>query len=129
VFDVDLAQMAWHAPARASVLDAFLRRRDAKLRLIVHDTQHLERACARLTNLLPRHPEGFEIRRTGPAARGAMDPLVIVDERHFVHRFHVDHLRAVIAIEQPAGARPLVERFEEIWATGEPGVQGTVLGL
>ena len=34
-----------------------------------------------------------------------------------------------LAIDMPAGARPLVTRFEEIWATGEPGLTGTVLGL
>ena len=58
-----------------------------------------------------------------------MDPLVIVDGRHFLHRFHVDQPRAALAIDDPAAARPLVTRFEEIWATGEPGLSGTVLGL
>jgi hypothetical protein len=29
----------------------------------------------------------------------------------------------------PQVAKPLVARFEEIWATGEPGLAGTVLGL
>ena len=129
VFDVDLADTGWNAAARAGVLDAFLRRPEVRLRLILHDTHHLERTCPRLTNLLLRHPQAFEVRRTGDAARGAMDPLVLVDERHFVHRFHVDHARAAVALEQPGPARPLVERFEEIWETGEPGVQATVLGL
>ena len=51
-----------------------------------------------------------------------MDPLVIVDGRHFLHRFHVEQPRAALAIEEPQLARPLVKRFEEIWATGEPGL-------
>jgi hypothetical protein len=58
-----------------------------------------------------------------------MDPLVIVDARHVLHRFHVDQPRASLAIEQPAAAKPLVTRFEEIWASGEPGLSGTTLGL
>jgi len=29
----------------------------------------------------------------------------------------------------PQAARPLATRFDEIWATGEPGLTGTVLGL
>ena len=75
------------------------------------------------TNLLPT------IYRTGPEARSAMDPLLIVDSRHFLHRFHIDQPRAALAIEQPALARPLVMRFEQIWTTGEPGLSATVLGL
>lgn len=129
VFDIDLAHMGWNTPARSHTLGGFLRRPEARLQLIVHDTRYLERACARLCNLLLRHAATFEIRRTGAAARRAMDPLMIVDDRHFVHRFHIDHARAVIAIDQPASARPLIERFDEIWESGEPGVQATVLGL
>jgi hypothetical protein len=58
-----------------------------------------------------------------------MDPLLIADGRHFLHRFHIDHPRAALAIEQPQLARPLVMRFEQIWATGEPGLSATALGL
>ena len=50
-----------------------------------------------------------------------MDPLVIVDGRHFLHRFHIDHPRASLVIENPQQAGPLVTRFEEIWATRAPG--------
>ena len=41
----------------------------------------------------------------------------------------VGNIHAALAIEHPELAMPLVNRFEEIWATGEPGVAGTVLGL
>jgi hypothetical protein len=59
----------------------------------------------------------------------AMDPLVIVDGRHYLHRFHIDQPGAVLVIENPQQAIPYVTRFEEIWASGQPGVAGTVLGL
>ena len=71
----------------------------------------------------------MQVWRTGVDARSAMDPLVIVDGRHFLHRYHVDQPRATLAIDMPAAAKPLVARFEEIWATGEPGLGGSVLGL
>ena len=67
--------------------------------------------------------------RTSDAARAAMDPLVIVDDVHFVHRHHVDWPRGTLSIGSPERAKPFVERFAEIWATGEPGVAGSVLGL
>ena len=48
---------------------------------------------------------------------------------HFLHRYHIEQSRATLAIDMPQAARPLVTRFEEIWATGEPGLTATVLGL
>lgn len=130
VFDVDLAQCGWHTAQRAERLTAFLRRdRQARLDLIVHDTRFLEMSCARLLTLLKLYSHAITIYRTGPEARSVMDPLLIADGRHFLHRFHIDQPRAALAIEQPQLARPLVLRFEQIWATGEPGLSATVLGL
>ena len=70
-------------------------------------------------------------RHLGPdqPSRAAMDPLVLVDDTHFVHRFHVDRPAGTLSIGDPERAKPLVERFDEIWESGEPGVTGTVLGL
>ena len=130
VFDVDLSQGGWASAARAERLTAFLRRtRDARCEVIVHDTAFLERSCPRLISLLRQYGHALVVYRTGREARLAMDPLVIADDRHFLHRFHVDGARAAMAFDAPLAARPLVSRFEEIWATGEPGLSGTVLGL
>ena len=48
---------------------------------------------------------------------------------HYLHRFHFEQPRAALGIAQPEQTQPLANRFDEIWATGEPGVSGTVLGL
>jgi hypothetical protein len=130
VFDVDLSQGGWQTAARADRVAAFLRRNpDARIELIVHDPRWLESSCPRLTNILRLHSHGMTVYRTGQEARSAMDPLLIADGRHFLHRFHIDQPRASFAVEQPHLARPLVTRFEQIWATGEPGLSATVLGL
>jgi hypothetical protein len=130
VFDVDLSQTGWNTAARAANLAAFLRRAPAaRLELIVHDTRWVEQSCPRLMDLVRRYSSAVTVYRTGPEARVAMDPLVIADGRHFLHRFHVDQPRASLVIENPQQTGPLATRFEEIWATGEPGVPGTVLGL
>lgn len=130
VFDVDLAQGGWQSSARSERLMAFLRRAPkARLDVIVHDTRFLEASCPRLVALLRLYSHAMTVYRTGPEARAAMDPLVIADGRHFLHRFHIDQPRAVVAFEAPQRARPLVLRFEEIWATGEPGLNPSVLGL
>ncbi|MBA3506242.1 MAG: hypothetical protein H0T80_10750 [Betaproteobacteria bacterium] len=130
VFDIDLSAGGWNSAARANNVAAFLRRMPhTHLDLIVHDTRWIEQSCPRLLALLTSLSHAMTLYRTGPEARSAMDPLVIADGRHFLHRFHVDHARAALAIEQAQEAKPLVARFDEIWATGEPGLGGSVLGL
>lgn len=130
VFDYDMSEMGWNSAARAERLSAFLRRsRTSKVEIIVHETRWLEASCPRLLALLRSFGDRITIYRTGPEARGASDPLVLVDGRHFLHRFHLEQPRATLAIESPQLAGPLVNRFDEIWATGEAGLTGTVLGI
>jgi hypothetical protein len=130
VFDRALADTGWESAARAENVKAFLRRsHGAELRIIVHDTRHLESACPRLTTLLRTYGHAMSVWRTGVEARGATDALTIADGRHALHRYHVERPRATLLVEMPQVVRPLVERFDEIWATGEPAVGGTTLGL
>jgi hypothetical protein len=89
----------------------------------------IESSGGRLSMLLLRHAHAMKVYRTGNAARAAMNPLLIVDDTHFVHRYHVGRTGGTLSIGDPERAKPLVDRFDEIWETGEPGVTGTVLGL
>jgi len=130
VFDVDLSGTKWNDDARARKIVAFLRATpNARVDIVVHDTGWIERSCPRLTGLLRVHGHALTIRRTGEDAKHAMDPLLIVDDQHYLHRLHVAKARAVLGIGEPEGAKPLVERFEAIWSSAEPGVSATVLGL
>ena len=130
VFDRDLSQLGWNTPGRAEALAAFLRRSsNAKLEIIVHDTRWLESSAPRLTGLLRHWGHAVTIYRTGAEARAAADAMVLVDGRHYLHRFHVDQPRAAVGLSMPAETRPLADRFAEIWATGEPGLSATTLGL
>ena len=130
IFDYDMSEMGWNRPERTELLAAFLRRsRTAKVEIIVHETRWLESSSPRLVALLQSFGDRMTVYRTGPEARSASDPLVLVDGRHFLHRFHYEQPRATLAVESPQLAGPLVNRFEEIWATGEAGMTGTVLGL
>jgi len=130
VFDVDLSGMGWNGVGRTAKIAAFLRARpNASVRIIVHETRWIEGSCPRLTQLLRLYGHAMTIYRTGADAHAVMDPIAIVDGRHFLHRFHIEQPNAEFGIEQPLAAKPFVERFEEIWASGEPGVNATVLGL
>jgi len=130
IFDVDLSQCGWQTAGRAERLAAFLRRSPgARIELIAHDLRFLETSCPRLLALLKPHSHAITVYRAGAEARSANDPLVIADGRHFLHRYHVGQPRATFVVGQPQLARPWVMRFGEIWATGEPGLGATVLGL
>jgi hypothetical protein len=130
VFDQDLSQTGWSSAARADRLAAFLREvRGRRLDIIVHDTRYLQSACPHMINLLRNYGHALTIYQTGQEGKVATDPLVIVDDRHYLHRFHFEQPRAALGIEQPEQTRPLANRFDEIWATGEAGLSGTVLGL
>jgi hypothetical protein len=130
IFDVDLSEGGWNTAARANLVAQFMRRAaSGRIELIAHDLRWFETSCPRLLALLATYAHAITIYRTGAEAKGAVDPLMIVDGRHYLHRFHVDHPRATLAIEQPQLARPLITRFEQIWATGEVGLGASVLGL
>jgi len=130
VFDVNLSHTGWNSAVRADALSHFLRvTRNGRLDIIVHDTTWIAASCPRLMMLLRRYGHAMTIYKTGPGARGAMDPLVIVDGLHFLHRYHIQQPKATLSIGMPQAARSLATRFEEIWATGEPGLTPTVLGL
>ena len=130
VFDQDLSQTGWNSAARADRLTAFLRDvRGRRLDVIVHDTRYLESACPRMLKLLRTYGHAMAIHQTGDEAKVATDPLVIVDGVHYLHRFHYEQPRAALGINQPEQTQPLANRFDEIWATREPGITGTVLGL
>ncbi|HEV2976283.1 MAG TPA: hypothetical protein VG425_01710 [Casimicrobiaceae bacterium] len=130
VFDQDLSQTGWGQAARVDRLATFLGGlRGRRLDIIVHDTTYLESACPRMLNLLRTYSHAMTIYRTGTEARLATNPLLIIDDQHYLHRFHFDQPRSAMGIAQPDQTRPLANRFEEIWATGEPGINATVLGL
>jgi len=130
VFDQDLSQTGWNLPARIDRLGAFLRgARGRRFDVIVHDTHYLESACPRLLRLLRGYSSAMTIYRTGTEAKLATDSLLIVDDRHHLRRFHFQQRRATMGIDQPEQTQSLATRFDEIWATGEPGINATVLGL
>ena len=130
VFDTDLGWGGWSRATRIDALGRFLRGgRTVRLDIIVHDTRWLEASSGRLIGVLRQYPHAVTMYRTGREAAAAMDPLVIVDRAHCLHRFHIDQPRAALIVAMPGAVKSLAARFDEIWATGEPGLSSTTLGL
>jgi hypothetical protein len=130
VFDVDMSRMGWNGAARVDKLTKFLRGAPgARIEIILHDTTWIASSCPRLLNLFRVNSHAMTIRKSGEDARAAMDPLMIVDGIHFLHRFNIAQPRAALSIGDAEAAVPLVTRFDAISESAEPGLGASVLGL
>lgn len=130
IFDDDLSRMGWESRDRAEALARILKGgRGVQVDFVLHRTEFLLTRCPRLLALLRHHSGSLRMLRSGPEAAHAMDPMLIVDDRHYLHRFHADQPRAELVFDDPGSARPLAERFRAIEATAEPAATLTVLGL
>jgi hypothetical protein len=130
VFDVDMSRMGWNDAARVDKLTQFLRGAPgARMEIVLHDTSWIASSCPRLLNLFRVNSDAMTIRKSGEDARAAMDPLIIVDGIHFLHRFNIAQPRAALSIGDAEAAVPLVTRFDAISESAEPGLGASVLGL
>jgi hypothetical protein len=129
IFDRELGP-GFNSPQRYDLLRAFLMRSRAnRLYIVLHDVSGLARDCPRVLNLLRSFSHAISIQETEPQAKGVYDPFALADERDYVHRFHYEDARAVLALDDPQGAHGLVRRFQEIWEASVPAVSATTLGL
>ena len=130
VFDIALANRGFNTPARTDRLrQFFVAGRAHRLLIALHETENLEREAPRLLALLRQFPMSIEIHRTLAQARNAMDPFVVADDHSVWHQHHFEQPRATVAIQSPADAMPVAQRFEEIWELSEPAISATTLGL
>lgn len=133
LFDSDpkmLKDREFGQPTRIEALrQLLLASRDHRLRIALHDTRGIEGELPRLVALLTQFSGQIRIHRTLGQAAEARDPMVIADEAHYWRKLHVDHPRSVVTLHSAVDARPLVERFEEIWDQSELAVSGSNLGL
>jgi hypothetical protein len=130
IFEIDASSGGYGTLARYESLRSFLSRdRSNRLVMILHETDYLTRYCPRLMNLLKLYSHAVSILKTHEHARVASDPFVIADEAHYVHRFHADGARALLAFDDHAEARLLEERFAQLQEASTPAVSAMTLGL
>ncbi len=130
IFDRDLQDGGWSSAGRSALLrDFLLRSRATKLKIVVHETSHIEAHLPRLARLLRDFSHKFEILRTTGDGRNAWDAFALVDGRHVLHRFHQNVMRGELMLHAPLKAGELRERYDEILSFTEPGVNATQLGL
>jgi hypothetical protein len=130
VFDNALKDRGFNSPARFATLSDFLRRdRANQLLIALHETDGLELDCPRLLVLLRQFPDSIKINRTVGVAQQANDPFILADQAHFWHKLHYEHPRSILSLNSPADAKPLLDRFDEIWESTEHAVSPSPAGL
>lgn len=121
---------AFGTSQRTHLLRGFLRASSAaRVQIVLHEVSNLQRDCPRLISLLRQFSHAVEIHESEPQAKAVYDPFAVLDECHYVHRFHYDNPRALLGLDDPQGALVFVQRFAEIWEASTPAISGTTLGL
>lgn len=130
VFDADIKNLEFDTRARADAITAFLAGgRDRSLRIVLHELDHVNRYSPRLMGLLKRYSHCFSIRQTPEPLRNIADAFVLADGVSGVIRFHADHFRGKLLLEQPVEVHDWQQRFEGLWLESIPGTSATYLGL
>lgn len=120
----------YNSPQRFDLLHQFLlASRRNRLQIVVHEPRTIDQNCPRILNLLRLHSHAISIHETHSNAKSVYDPFTLVDDHSFVHRFHFDEMRGLLALDDLIGIHALAERFDEIWEASSPTVSATTIGL
>lgn len=130
IFDYNLEDGGYNTLRRFELLRAFLlASRNNCLEIILHDTDYLTRFCPRMLNLLRQFSHAVSILETTSQAKNIYDPFIVADQACYVHRFHYDSPRALLALNDIEGSHTLILHFEEIKEASRPASSATTLGL
>lgn len=130
IFDDDLMQLKLESKENTDLLQRFLVA-DMKntVQIVVKNVQPLQTRCARLMRLYVQYPNGMNVIEAPEHLSKLNDSMVIVDDAHALIRFHKDHARFKIILDDPVECRPYVQRFKEILLEGGEVVTARPLGL
>ncbi|HYA19618.1 MAG TPA: hypothetical protein VEG25_03085 [Burkholderiales bacterium] len=129
IFDKHASSL-FNSTKRYELLRSFLlANRINRLRIVLHDTSSLTTRCPRMLSLLRQFSHCIAIHETLDDAKQVYDPFTVADENHYVHRFHYDRTRGLLALNDLNGAHEFNYRFEEIWEASFPAISATTLGL
>lgn len=130
VFDEDLARLGLEKPENAFFLRRFLASdRHNCLTVVVRNADPFRRNSPRLMKLLSDFPNATTFYECAPQLAALNDATVLADGCHALIRFHKDHVRSKVLIDNANECRPYILRFEEILKEGGTLISATTLGL
>lgn len=117
-------------PSRIEALKTLLlKNRASRVRIALHEVTAMESELPRLLLLMQLHSSQLQIHRTVGQAREAHDVMLIADDAHSWRKPYFEHPRSVLTLDDPAAAKPFIDRFEEIWDSTELVSVGGATGL
>lgn len=133
LFDVSPASLRDRGMGRPQRIEQlrslFSKNRALRLRIALHETASIESELPRLVTLMGTHSTQLKIQRTAGQAREAKDVLLIGDDAHVWRKPYFEHPRSIVTLHDPVAAKPLIERFEDIWDSTELVAIGGTTGL
>ena len=130
VFENNFEDIGFNSEARFDTLRRFLLANSMnRLNLLAHDPQPLIRFCPRMMILLRQFGHNMFVFQTPKSLQHITEPFAVADNANYVRRYHFDDTRGLLAKNDPEEARRLNSRFQEMWASSQPCVSGTKLGL
>ena len=130
VFDSDLKQLELDTPGRSGALAAFLGGgRDCRLHIVLHDIDFVDRYCARFNLLRRRFSHAIEVRQSPEGLRHLADCFILADDCHAAIRFHVDHFRGKLLLDNAEASSGWARRFGDLWLESTTTLPPTQLGL
>lgn len=130
IFDSDLGETGFESRAGIESVSRFLNvRRDNTMRVVLHNPDRVERNCPRLMALLKLRGHSISFRQSPEDLRRLTDCFMAADGRHALIRFHADHARGKLLIEQPDDVGGWWKRFDALWEISSPSLSGTTLGI
>jgi hypothetical protein len=131
IFDQDLSPLKLERPERIAALRRLLSAREfnKRLTIVVQKPAFVRQYSPQLLDLLAVHAPAFTILHAPPHLDALKDSLLIADGKHVLVRFHQEHARARLTIDDAPECAPYVLRFEEILGAGGDPLSATTLGL
>ena len=131
VFDEDLSPLKLENPERIAALNRLLAsgQEGRQLTIVVQKTDFVRQYSPQLLKLLRVYSPTLRIIHAPPHLDALKDSLLIADGRHALVRFHRDHARSRLIIDESQECKPYLKRFEEILGEGGDPISAITLGL
>jgi hypothetical protein len=131
IFDEDLSPLKLEQPERGAALSRLLSSKlDGKqLTIVVQKAEFVRQYSPQLLKLLSVYAPALTIIHAPPHLAALKDSLLIADGRHALVRFHRDHARSRLIIDDAQECSPYAKRFDEILGEGGEPLSTITLGL
>jgi hypothetical protein len=130
IFDENLSALALERPDRLTALRRLLTSSPQHtVQIVVRHALLLQRNYPQLIKLLDTHSHNLKLCESPSHVAAMTDSLLLADGRHALVRFHQDHARAKLIINDTGECMPYENRFAEILAEGGTPQYSTTLGL